>query len=433
MKNYKFLVPIFLVVLFFGSIYMLNDLKTTELNQYNTALATARDYREKDIRVDAEDYYMQALDQKPSIDLYVEIGEFYWETQQVDNATEWGETITKTYPKEVKGYEFLMGVYDKCEDYTACFDLAETVKKRRLQSPVIDEIIERIEYTFYFNGDFHGAGIYSGGLSPVEVENKWGYVDQAGEKVIDIRYTYAGPFIQGLAPVTDKDGNCYYIDMEGNKKHVVLNVKNIKKLGLMEDELFSLYDGEKWYFYNTKHEKVFGGYDDASAIGNGIAAVKSNGKWKLVDRTGADLTGKTYAAVAMDEKQVVFRNDRLFVSDGSKYQMITSSGDVVGNGKYEDVHIFNDTTYAAVKIGSKWGFIDKDGIVKINAQYEDARSFANGMAAVKKDGLWGFINTDGKMVIEPQFEDARDFNSNGSVFIFSDSEWKLLRLYKTNH
>ena len=135
----------------------------------------------------------------------------------------------------------------------------------------------------------------------------------------------------------------------------------------------------------------------------------------------------------MDEKLVVFRNERLFVFDGAKYQMITSSGEIVGSGTYEDARIFNDATYAAVKIDGKWGFINKNGEVIITPQFDDARSFSNGLAAVQVDGLWGFINAQGEMVIEPQFEDARDFNSNGCVFVLTDSEWKLLRLYRTNH
>ncbi len=433
MKNYKFLVPIVLIAMFFGSIYMLYDLKATELNKYNTALATARDYREKDIQIDAENFYKQALNLKPSIELYVEIGEFYWEAQQVKKATNWGITTTQTYPNNIEGYEFLMSVYEQRKDYIACFDLAETVTKRKMQSNVIAEIVDRIEYYFYFNGEYHGAGIFSGGLSPIQVDNKWGYVTQTGDKAVPMKYTYAGPFIEGLAPVVDSDGNAYYIDTEGNKKHVVLGVDNIKQLGLIEKGMFSLFDGEKWHFYNTDHQKVFGDFDDVSAIGNGIAAVKLNDKWQLVDRTGKDLTGKTYDAVAMDDKLVVFRNDRLFVFDGNSYKMITSTGETVGNDSYEEVRIFNDTTLAAVKINGKWGFIDKNATVVIEPQYENARSFANGFAAVMKNDLWGFINASGEMVIDPQFEDVRDFNSDGCVFIFLDSEWKLLRLYKTNH
>lgn len=433
MKNYKFLVPVVLIVLYAASIYMLNDTKTKEMNQYNASLSMAREYREMGIQVDAETYYMQALEQNPSIDLYMEIGEFYWASQQKKEAEEWGNAIIEAYPQEVRGYEFLMGVYEQREDYVACFDLADTLTKRKMNSPVISEILSRIEYYFYFTGGYEDTGICSGGLIPVATEGKWGYVTQNGGKAVPLTYAYAGPFSEGIAPVIDREGNAYFIDAEGNKKHVVLGVDNVQQLGLMERGMFSLYDGAKWSFYNTEHEKVFGDYDEVSSIGNGIAAVKENGKWHLVDRNGTDLTGKTYHAVAMDEKLVIFRNERLFVSNGEYYQMITSSGEVIGDGRYEDVHIFGDTTYAAVKVNGKWGFVDKDGNMVIEPQYEDARSFSNGLAAVMLNDLWGFIDSSGKVVIAPQFEKAWDFNSDGCVFVFIDSEWKLLRLFKLNH
>ena len=433
MKNYKFLVPIVLVAMFLGSIYMLYDTKASELQEYEASVAAAREFREQDIQVDAEEYYLLALEQNPNLALSVELGEFYWETNQTKRAIRWGESVIKDYPENVEGYELLMQIYDQREDYVNCFDLAETVTKRQLKSATIDEILDRIEYTYYFNGEYDAAGIYSGGNSPVEQDGMWGYVNEIGKEVTDFKYTYAGPFIEGLAPVVDADGSAYYIDVEGNKKHVVLGVENIVQLGLIERGMFSLYDGSQWHFYNTDHEKVFGGYEGVSAIGNGIAAVMNGGKWQLVNRSGDDLTGRTYDAVAMDDKKVVFRNDRIFVSDGGKYQMITSSGEVVGSESYEDVRIFNDTTYAAVKSNGKWGFIDNNGTVKIDPQYEDARSFANGLAAVKQNGAWGFINADGEMVIAPQFDDARDFNSKGCAFTFEAGEWSLLRLYKTNH
>ena len=82
MKNYKFLVPVLLIVMLIGSLYVLNDTKVAEEKKYTDALAGARDYREKDIRVDAEKQYLLALSLKPSLDLYIEIGEFYWETEQ---------------------------------------------------------------------------------------------------------------------------------------------------------------------------------------------------------------------------------------------------------------------------------------------------------------------------------------------------------------
>ena len=433
MKNYKFLVPILLVAMFVGSVFMLMDVKATELKNYNDALALARNFREKDIQIDAEEQYMQALNHKPSLELYLEIGQFYLENGRMRDATNWGYQITTLYPEDVQGYEFLIDIYKQQEDYVACYDLYDVYIKRGLHSEGLEEAIQAIKYEFYFNGGFHGVGLFSEGLCLVESNGKWGYVNQAGERAIAAQYSYAGPFSEGLAPVTDTDGNSYFIDTNGNKKHVVLNVENVQKLGTMENGVFPLFDGEHWNFYNTTHEMLFGGFDDVTALANGVVAVKSNGSWTLVDHAGNDLTGKTYANVAMDEKLIVYRNDRLFVSDGTKYQMITSSGEVVGSDTYEDVHVFNDGTYAAVKINGKWGFIDKNGEIIITPQFEDARSFANGLAAVMVNSQWGFIDLQGEIVIDPQFEDAREFNSDGCAFVLTDGEWKLLRLYMTNH
>lgn len=433
MKSYKFLIPIFLVALFLGSIYSLYDQKNTAQMKYDTTLEKAREYRKMDIQVDADAYYQQALEQKSSVELYQEIGSFYWDTNQMDKATKWGETMTAAYPKEVSGYEYLMKIYDTKQDYVACFDLADRVSKRNLRSDYIDEVTSRLAYAFFFNGEYQGAGVYSSGMCPVLIEDKWGYVTQTGSQSVRAKYVYAGPFIENLAPVTDADGNAFFIDPEGNKKLVILGVENVCQLGPIENGLFTLFDGEKWHIYNSDGEKKFGDFDEASAILNGIVAGQQNGDWRLYDRNGEDITGKAYKILAMDGKKAVCRNDRIFVSDGTKYTMITSTGEMVGKSGYEDVRIFNDATWAAVKLNGKWGFVDKDGTVQIQPQYEDARSFANGLAAVKREGLWGYIDTTGELVIAPQFEDAREFNAKGCAFVCIDGEWKLLRLYRTNH
>lgn len=377
---------------------------------------------------------MQALEQKPSVELYVEVGEFYLETEQERKAVEWGTTIIEVYPKEVAGYEFLMGIYDERQDYVACFSLADTFEKRELHSDMVNEVLSRINYTFFFNGEYENVGVFRENLCPVQINGKWGYANRSGGASIGAMYSFVGSFSGGVAPVIDLEGNAYFIDTQGNKKHVILEVENITGLGTMVNGVFPLRQGEKWYFYNTDGDRIFGGYDAVSAITSGIGAVQIDGKWSLIDSAGADLTGESYQSVAMDDSQTVFCNERLFVSDGASYRMITSSGKAVGGDTYEDVHLFNDTTYAAVKCEGKWHFIDKEGTDVLEEQYEDAHSFSNGLAAVKSEnGLWGFIDLNGDLVIDPQFEDAGDFDQNGCAFVCRDGKWSLLRLYRMNH
>lgn len=433
MKNYKFLIPLFLVLIFVMSFYMLYDTKATVVNQYQEYLSAARSCREQGVLVDAEAYYQNALEVTPSLELSLEIGQFYIENASSKTVFEWAESVVDQYPKEVKAYEFLMNLHMESKDYAACFSLANQFYKRELVSDRIAQQLSTIEYEFYFSGEYDDVGVFGGGYCPVLLGNKWGYVNAKGSKTVANQFVKVGAFSGGLAPVVNTKGEAYFIDVVGNKKFVVMNVENITELGLIENGVYSLYNGTEWGFYDSEYHLLFGGYQAVSVMGNGIAAVKANDAgWTLVNRTGADLTGKCYSAVVMDEKSVVYRNGRLFVSDGVGYRMIDSTGTVYGTETYEDAHLFNDSTYAAVKLNGKWGYVDAEGKIVIEPQYSDARSFSNGYAAVEKDGKWGFIDLQGNIVIEPQFENTKDFNNYGCVFVVRDEAWELLKLYKNN-
>jgi hypothetical protein len=112
---------------------------------------------------------------------------------------------------------------------------------------------------------------------------------------------------------------------------------------------------------------------------------------------------------------------------------LNKDGIEMGSDTYEDVDLFQDGTYAAVKQNGKWGYIDLDGNKVIDCQYEEAKSFSNGIGAVKQNGKWGYINTDNKIVIDLQFDEAKYLNSEGHAFVYSDGRWTLLSLYKYNH
>ena len=434
MKNYRNLVPVCMVLLLLVSIYSLYDEKSSAQEKYLGYLDAARDYRAQEIYVDAEEYYNYALTEKPTLELYLELGSMYEEAEQVRNVRNLVENLLLMYPEDPETYEFALRYYAGRNDYATCFQLTETMKKRGMDSQYSRDLIAQFEYSFFFVSEYEDVGVFGRGMCPVQIGNRWGFVNEKGSQTVSARYTVVGEYsAEGIAPVVDEEGKAYYIDNAGNKKKVILNVENIQQLGMIEGDLFALYDGKVWGFYNSDGVCLFGGYEQVSNIGNGVAACMKDGKWTLLNAKGEDLTGKTYTGVVMDEKKIVYRNSRMFVEDGDGYQMIDIQGAVQGKQKYQDVRLFNDTTYAAVKIDGLWGFVDKDGKVVIPAQYEEARSFANGMAAVKVDGQWGFIDMEGNIVIEPQFSGAKDFTGIGTVYVHTGKEWEMLKLYKYNY
>lgn len=432
MKNYKFLVPIALIGLYVLSIYMLYNSKKETEEKYNNYINAAREYKENDITKRAEENYMAALGVKPTLELYIEIGDFYKETEQEKKAEKWGNVIIDEYPKEAASYEFMMNIYMDKKDYISCFNIYDTLKNRKLSSEYIEEAINEIGYEFYYVGEYEDVGIYSGGYCPVRIKEKWGYVNEKGSMVIAAKYIKAGGFFNNLAPVADEK-EAYFIDAEGYKQITFKEIKNIDNLGVISGDIFPLCISGKWSIFDIKGNRRFGEYDNVSVMSGGVIAALEEDKWSILDSEGKKITEETYDDIKIDEISVACRNDRLFVSKDYNYYLMDSNGKIITEQSYEDADVFKDDTYAAVKIDGKWGFIDKNGEVKIEPQYEEARSFKNGFAAVKDMGKWGFIDLENNKIIDTQFDDAKDFSGSGSVYVYQYDTWKLLMLYRYNH
>lgn len=434
MKNYKFIVPVFLVAIFILSIFKLYDSRGKKEDEYYKYLKLAQAKREEGIYIDAKAYYSQALSVKPSLNLYEEIGEFYLEYEEEDAAIEWGEEIINQYPYENAGYEFLFKIYDRNEDYIVAYSLVDKLKKRKVESDYIDNRMSELQYVYYFKGEYISVGAFNNGLCPVKSETSWGYVNSTGAKVIESKYSQAGSFFSGVAPVVDMEGNAYFINEEGYKKNNIYTIENAKGFTFVYDNLFAANDNGQWGFYNIEnYEYVFGKYDEATSIGNGLAAVRNGTVWTIINEKGEEVSDAKYEAVVADERGVIYRNDRIFVKDTSGYYMINSKGEKVGNDVYEDVDMFRSSDYAAVKKNDSWYFIDKDGNIIFENKFDGARSFSNGYAAVKINDKWGFIDKEGNIVIEQLFDGAMDFNEKGCVYVNDGGIWTLLILIKDNH
>ena len=434
MKNYKIFVPIIIVGLFVLSIYMLFSQRSDTNSKYDECLLAARSLSEEEIYVDAEKKYMEALGIKESKELKLEIAEFYLKAKQEKKAIGYGESVVTDYPYEKDGYDFLMSTYLEKKDYVSCWLTYDKAQKRKIKSDYLNETISSIENEFFFNCDYEDVGVYGNGLCSVKIGEYWGYVNETGDQVIDAKFKNVSAFSgNNLAAVIDIKDDCYFIDDLGNKKKSVSNIDNVKSIGFIEGDTFPVFDGKIWCFYNLDGKKIFGDFDETTSAGNGIAACMNDEKWRLYKIDGNTISDSTYESVVNDEKDIVIRNDRIFVQKDGVYLMIDGEGNSVSSNTYSSAKLFNDSTYAAVESGGKWGYVDTDGNVVIDYQFEEARSFANGFAAVKVNGAWGFIDKDNNIIVEPQFADAKDFNSKGAAFVKKDKMWKLLRLYKYNH
>lgn len=434
MKNYRKIIPLALVVLMALACYSLVSNAVKENSDYNHYLSEARKYAELDITKYAIENYNKALTINPTPDVYVEVAEYYERQENSDTKLlNWCEDFFEKYPTNSKSYDCILKAYMKQKDYDSCFDVLSTAEKRNVSSEYIKSVKNELSYTFKLDfNTYDDVGIYGNGFCAVKSKDAWGYVDSYGNQKTPITYVSAAPFTKAeMAPVVDQKGECYFIDNTGSR--VLASKEKYKSFGISSDDIIKVeLENGKYSYCDSELNKLFGEYDDATAFNNGIAAVKENGQWKIINNEGNAKSSTEYADVVADEKNIVFRNDRLFVGDGTGYIMIDSSGKQIGNEKYENAHCFADSTYAAVENDGKWFFIDKNAKRLSDKTYEDARSYSNGLAAVKISGKWGFVDTDENVVIEQQFFGAKDFSEKGSCFIQTGDKWQLLKLYRLN-
>ena len=436
MKKYKKLVPVVLIVLMGAGIYSTVSSAAEESSKYQSYLKEARKQAKLEVVEDAVSNYEKALELTDSVDIRIELGDVYVKNEWDREALDWGENLVERYPESADAYTFLLQQYIANEEYTECFKLQDQAESRKAKNEQFDKLMDQIAYTYEYGFDYYDdVSVYSNGLCAVRSDDSWGYANLSGEKTISAKFQWAGAFSSdGVAAVQDENGDFYYISDSGNKKIALQNLKQCSALGMSINQILPAADGSEYAYYDQEFKKIAGDYDYASAINGEVGAVCENGTWYLVDQSGKKKSKTGFKTVVMDDKGIVFRNDRLFAENDDGYVMLDASGKQIGKSVYESAKLFlENDSLAAIEENGKWGYVDKDGKVVIEPQFEEAHSFLNGYAAVKVHGKWGFINEKGKLVIEETFADARDFNEQGSAFVMVGNQWKLLKLNRNNY
>ncbi len=264
---------------------------------------------------------------------------------------------------------------------------------------LILSIVFNIQLLFGQKADkYNNYWPFSEGLAIVELNGKYGYVNEKWEEITPLKYDDAFDFKEGLAGV-------------------VIN----KKFG----------------YINKKGELVIPlKYDSAPSFLEGVSIVKLNGKFGLINQQGKELSSIKYdrlldfkeglAVVEIDKKRgyinkkgeevIPLKYDAAYsFSEGSaivklngKFGLINQQGKELGSIKYDQMWAFSEG-FAPVKLNNKYGQINKKGEEIIPLEYDFLSEFHEGLILAKLNNGYGFLNTKGKVAIPLQFVEAGDF------------------------
>jgi hypothetical protein len=218
------------------------------------------------------------------------------------------------------------------------------------------------------------AGTFSEGLAPVQVSNKWGFVNTAGEMVINPQFDEVQAFSDGLVAAR-LGADWGYIDKAG--------------------QIAVAYQ-----------------FQQAQPFKSGKARVSNGSQYGYITADGRYLINPQFDDAGN------FSEDVASFRQGKAVGYIDEKGKIIINPQFSHADVFSGGL-AAVASGSKWGYVDKEGKFIINPQFEWASRFFGGIAFVHSGGRVGIIDDNGRYLANPQF-DAVNFTVELPEVVRSD-------------
>lgn len=243
----------------------------------------------------------------------------------------------------------------------------------------------------------------------------WGYIDKTGAYVIDPIYESAEDFSYGYAKVQYNSGNFWgfmHIDKTGNIAYEGSIVSNADEaVGARPDmniadgltsfkngvALFVVgsdyvggntkYNGADYYFINTNYEILY-------YIGDETVVSDPDGDFFTPSGAGYYLS---------DDGLLTYTSTETGLKG-----LIDSTGNVLIPFEYDNVRAADAAEgLVPVQNGSKYAYFDYEGNAVTDFLYDEVTEFENGFATVKVDDKYGIIDASGNWVVEPELEVQR--------------------------
>lgn len=216
------------------------------------------------------------------------------------------------------------------------------------KSGFVDESGKEVIPASYDNADS-----FSEGLAAVKSNGKWGFIDRSGKIIIPFQYEAVYSFTDGSAWVmTNKIWSG--IDKSGKPAPPPIAPQN--KFTYYEGLAVALGDNKCGYIDAKREWKIANKYDECAEFSEGVAAVKSKGKWELIDSNGKEII-----SLSLDYDYISkFKEGFSMVHLNMKRGIIDKSGKEIISPKKYDIWCLalRKSGFFGVVLNGKKGFVD---------------------------------------------------------------------------
>lgn len=385
--------------------------------EYNEHILAAEAYMEKEIYIDAVKEYEAALSlDSHNYELSLKIVDLYKKLGIEASYVKACEMAIAADASQVQPYIWIADYYINKYEYKRAYAILQDAKSNISDDSQISDrlitIMGKYDLATLSYDDFKGWIYENGkntGYSYVSKEGLKGLLSSSNKISVECEYEDIGPYMNELIPVKS-NGEYFYITIDGYRK--LVTDTEAEYLGAFNDG-FGVAKIDGYYGYVDKKAKEYHfEYEGATPFYNGIAAVKKNNKWGIINTSFNQITEYCFDEILMDEYGFISTYGVFFAKQGEKYYLYNANGECLSDG-FDNAKLFVSDEPAAVELNGKWGFVSKSGELVIEPTYADADSFSLGYAPYFDKEKWGCIDEKGNILIEPTFDVMKSFTRNG--------------------
>lgn len=399
---------------------------------YNSYIDSARERAGKGITFYAKSDYLNAFSiYNKDQELFREYLEFL-RTAEDPSYTTWLKTYIGMYPEDPKPYEILCEIYYEDQRFRDVQTLLLEAQGAGVSSDILAEYYDLTLYMFSpLSGGYEDISGFYGEQAIIAQNGKRGLYYYGYGMVIPAEYDSLSYYVNGAA-AAQKEGECYFVDFYGNKSGVTS--RSVDSLSLLSNGFCAISVGERYDYADSSLEVPEElRFEEATAFAEGVAAVKADGKWGLIDAEMEYIVQPQYEDVLLTQFGTCVSAGVIFAREQEGYVMLDIRGERLNEYVFEEVCPFCPSGQpAAVKLNGEWTFVKNTGeLFPLETKLSGAKSFDNLLAPVTVDGiLWGYMDGYGNIVIEPQFDDCRQFSPYGIAPVKNEDTWSMVQLLR---
>lgn len=398
-------------------------------NRYAVYMTNANKYLSDEFYVEAIEEFKKADEVDPSLDVKLSIAECYIMLGDMTGFKNQAEAIEQKYGNSERLCLCYVYYYNEMNDLD---NLMKTLKDGVKEFPDSEQLNE---YYDIMKGDYTQIGNNCAAIETLQngydivLKNDsysvlYSDTNQFGNLEFDAVFdVYEG---EELMVSGYKDGRIRYYDKNGYIRKTPKG--NYSYLSLYRDG-YALMACEEGFGYIDENEEIVGEmYEEATVFSNGIAGVKKDGKWMLVDKEFNAISEEKYDELKLDGCRNCVFAGRVFARKGDCYVMLDTKGEKIASGYTEVKPFLEEGGYAAVYDGKKWMALDVDGNAYEVLECDEMNASGKGLMAYRVGEAWGYTSVDDGVYVEPQFVAASRINEKGIAAVWSNNEWIYIQL-----